>query len=432
MNGQARILYIWRMDQNQLFTLALGITQPWKIESVEFSATQKRLDIIIDFAPGSRFQLGGESKDKNSYPAYDTVEKQWRHLDFFQHECYIKARTPRVKKEDGSIQLVTPPWAGREKGFTLLFEALLLQLLKCMAVKQVERLCRIDDDKLWNMIRHYVDDARKILDMSMLQTLGVDETSIRKGHKYVTLFVDTEKSQTLFVTEGKDSSTFSAFEADLINHGGETSQVSTISMDMSPAFIKGADAHFPSAQKVFDKFHIVKLFNVAVDKVRKQEQKELGKENGKLLKDARWAILKNKSNLTDKQKVTLASIEMHGQNLMTFKMLRMRESLQDAYRLATSASDFEARLKALRQWLLKSRLEPAIELGNMMKEHWLGIISWFRLKISNAILEGLNSLVKAAAARARGFRTIRNYTTIIYLITGKLNFAAINPASGKC
>ena len=419
------------MDQNQLFTLALGVSQPWKIVSVEFSASNKRLDILIDFSPGSRFTLGGESKDKNTYPAYDTVEKEWRHLDFFQHECYIKARTPRVRLDNGSVQLVTPPWAGREKGFTMLFEALLLQLLKSMPVLQVEKLCRIGDDKLWNMIRRYVDDARELLDMSMLETLGVDETSIRKGHNYVTVFVDVEQSKTLFVTEGKDSSTFSAFETDLIAHGGEAAQVSTISMDMSPAFIKGADTHFPNAQKVFDKFHIVKLFNTAIDKVRKQEQKELGKDDGKILKDARWAVLKNKANLTEKQKVTLASIEMHGQNLMTFKMLRMRESLQDIYRLATSEEDFEARLKALRQWLLKSRLEPAKELGRMMKEHWLGITSWFRLRVSNAILEGINSLIKAAAARARGYRTIRNYTTIIYLITGKLDFSAVNPALGK-
>lgn len=419
------------MNQNQLFTLALGVAQPWNIVSVEFSAMNKRLDILIDFPPGSKFPLGGESLDKKTYSAYDTVEKEWRHLDFFQHECYIKARTPRVKLDDGSVHLVTPPWAGREKGFTMLFEALLLQLLKAMPVRQVEALCRIGDDKLWNMIRRYVDDARELLDMSMLQTLGVDETSIRKGHNYVTLFVDVEQSKTLFVTEGRDSSTFKAFEADLIAHGGETAQVATISMDMSPAFIKGADTHFPKAQKIFDKFHIVKMFNSAIDKVRKHEQSELGKEGAKLLKNARWAVLKNKGNLTEKQRITLASIEMHGQNLMTFKMLRMRESLQDAYRLATSESDFEARLKALRQWLLKSRLEPAKELGRMMKAHWLGIVSWFRLKVSNAILEGLNSLVKAAAARARGYRTIRNYTTIIYLITGKFNFSAINPAVGR-
>lgn len=418
------------MEQNQLFTMALGINLPWKIFSVEFNPQDKRLDIIIDFAPGSKFLLGGASSDKTAYPVHDTVEKQWRHLDFFQHECYIKARTPRVKLNDGSVRLVSPPWAGKEKGFTMLFEALLMQLLKYMAVKQVETLCNVNDDKLWRMLGRYVEEARSTVDMSNVKTVGIDETSIRKGHNYVTLFVDVDSSKTLFVTEGKDNSTVHAFKDDLSSHKGSTDNIGTISMDMSPAFIKGTTECFPKAEKVFDKFHIVKMFNTAVDKVRKQEQKELNKDGGRLLKDARWALLKNKSKLSDKQRQLLASIEMHGQHLSTFKILRMRENLQDIYRVSETESDFIARLKVLRRWLLKSRLKPAIELGKMMKEHWLGIVSWYRVRISNAILEGLNSLVKSAASRARGYRTFQNYRTIIYLITGKFNFKMINPAIG--
>ncbi len=416
------------MDELQLFTLALGVVPPWKIVSVKFDLEAKRLDIRMDFPRGSKFLLGGKSTDQKAYPVYDTTEKEWRHLNFFQHECYIKARTPRVKLDDGSVLLVTPPWAGKEKGFTMLFEALLLQLLRNMPVQQVEKLCNVGDDKLWNLLHRYVDSSRKLSDMSPVKKLGVDETSIRKGHKYVTLFVDIEKSKTLFVTEGKDSSTFTAFCADLASHGGEAAKISTISMDMSPAFIKGADACFPHAERVYDKFHLVKMFNTAIDNVRKQEQKELGKVDGKLLKNSRWLFLKNKSNLTKSQMVSLATIEMHGQKLKTFKMHRMRETLQDIYKYAKSESDFETRLKALRRWLLLSRIEPAKELGRMMKKHWNGIISWYRLRVSNAILEGLNSLVKAAAARARGYRTVKNYIAIIYLVTGKLDFSILNPA----
>jgi transposase len=426
--GRLDILYIWRMDQNQLFTLALGLSTPWKIVAVEFSSQTKRLVIQIDFAPGSKFPLGGDSKDMVAYPAFDTEWKEWRHLDFFQHECYLKARTPRVKLPDGSIKTVTPPWAGRERGFTLLFEALLLQLLKCMPFKQVENLCRVSDDKLWRMVKRYVADARELVDMSLLTVLGVDETSIKKGHDYVTLFVDVEKSKTLYVTPGKGSETFTAFHGQLVERGGEAAQVSVITMDMSPAFIKGADHVFPQAQKVFDKFHIVKLFNAAIDKVRRSEQQELGKDNGKVLKNSRWLLMKNRSNLTEKQRVSLASIEMQAGNLKTFKLLRMRESLQEAYAVAKSQKHFETLLKGLRQWLLKSRIEAAVELGRMMKEHWLGITSWFKLRYTNAILEGLNSLVKAAAARARGYRTFENYATIIYLITGKLDFKTLNSA----
>ena len=104
------------MDELQLFTLALGVVPPWKIVSVKFDLEAKRLDIRMDFPRGSRFLLGGKSTDQKAYPVYDTTEKEWRHLNFFQHECCIKARTPRVKLDDGSVLLVTPPWAGKEKG----------------------------------------------------------------------------------------------------------------------------------------------------------------------------------------------------------------------------------------------------------------------------------------------------------------------------
>jgi len=416
------------VDQNQLFTLALGINSPWKISSIEFDAGAKRLDILIDFPAGSRFRLGGDSKDPGEYPVHDTFQKEWRHLNFFQHECYIKARTPRVRLGDGSVLLVTPPWAGRELGFTLLFEALLMQLMKYMAVRQVETVTGVTDDKLWALLGRYVTDARALTDMSTLQSLGVDETSIRKGHNYVSLFVDASKSQTLFVAEGKGSGTFEEFRKELEAHGGKAESVTTISMDMSPAFIKGAREQFPDAQPVFDKFHITKMFNSAIDEVRRAEQKSMDKEDGVLLKNSRWVFLKNRENLTPRQQQTLAAIEMQGSNLKTFRMLRMRESLQEVYRVATSAEDFRSRMMALRMWLARSRLEPAMALSRMMKEHWDGIVRWFDFRVTNAILEGINSLVKSAAARARGFRTVKNYKSIIFLITGKLNFSALNPA----
>lgn len=415
------------MEQNKLFTLALGLVAPWKIVSVEFDASKKRLDILIDFSPGSKFPLGGDASDQTAYAAYDTQWKQWRHLDFFQHECYLKARIPRVKLSNGSVKSITPPWAGRERGFTLLFEALLLQLLKCMPFKQVEKLCRVSDDKLWSLAHRYVEDARESNEMSGVTVLGVDETSIKKGHEYVTIFVDVQKSQALYVTPGKGSDTFDRFHEELLAHGGDAAQISTITMDMSPAFIKGSKDVFTRAQKVFDKFHIIKLFNSAIDKVRRLEQGHLNKEGRKFLKNSRWIFLKNRKNLTEKQRISLASIEMQASYLKTYKMLRMRESLQEAYNQSVSAQDFETKLKGLRQWLLKSRIEPAIELGWMMKEHWEGIICWYTLRYSNAILEGINSLVKAAAAKARGYRTFKNYATIIYLIAGKLDFNSLNP-----
>ena len=106
---------------DKLFESALGIGAPWSVKSVEFDAAAKRLTVLIDFAPGTRFGVPG---DAGLHPVHDTVAKDYRRLNFFQHECHLRVRTPRVKWPDGLVRLVEPEFAGRLSGFTLLFEAL--------------------------------------------------------------------------------------------------------------------------------------------------------------------------------------------------------------------------------------------------------------------------------------------------------------------
>jgi hypothetical protein len=98
--------------QEAIFTAALGVESPWFVESVVFDAEQKRLDIRLDFKRGSKFEVDGVS-----CCVHDTVEKQWRHLNFFQHECYLHARVPRVNTPDGKVLMVLPAWAGKLSGF---------------------------------------------------------------------------------------------------------------------------------------------------------------------------------------------------------------------------------------------------------------------------------------------------------------------------
>jgi transposase len=420
------------MEQKQLFQLALGLASPWQIKSIEFSLEKKRLDLYIDFEPGSKFHLGGDSPDTQFYPVHDTTEKEWRHLNFFQHECYLHARVPRVTLNDNSVQLVTPPWSGRSFGFTLLLEAFLMPLLQHMAVRQVETLTGISDDKLWRMLASYVNQAHEQLDMTSVNIVGVDETSYGKGHnKFISLFVDPTIPRSLFVTEGKDASTFMAFKEVLESHGGSTKKITGVTMDMSPAFISGAAKCMPNAEVIFDPFHVVKLFNGMVDKVRRREQNEAranaDDEKQALLSGSRWSILKNRENLTDEQAVKLASIEMRGRNLQVYRAMKMRESLQDVYSTLTERK-FKIQLKALVGWMRRSRIKEAMKLAETVKNHWDGIIAWFKTKASNGILEGMNSLIKAASARARGFRTFGKIRIIVYLQTGKLEYGKLNPA----
>ena len=122
---------------DKLFEAALGINAPWSVKSVEFDAAAKLLTVLIDFAPGTRFGAPGLA---GQHPVHDTVAKDYRHLNFFQHECHLRVRTPRVKLPDGSVRIVEPEFAGRLAGFTLLFEAMILMLAQQMPFAAVARI----------------------------------------------------------------------------------------------------------------------------------------------------------------------------------------------------------------------------------------------------------------------------------------------------
>lgn len=406
----------------ELFQMALNVTEPWFVKDLEFDAEKKRLDIYIDFKRGSRFDY----VDKESQTAfaglkaYDTKEKTWRHLNFFEHECYLHARVPRVKLPNGKTKLIKTPWEGLSNGFTLLFEALLMQLCHAMPVKRVAKVAALNDDKIWQMLERYIDQTRTYEDFKAIEAIGIDETSRSKGHEYVTLFVDLQQRRTLFVTEGKDHTTIKRFTEDFTGHHGDTGQVKDVSCDMSPAFIKGVREYLPKAAVTFDKFHILKIINDAVDEIRRAESK-----HNKLLKGTRYIWLKNPNNLTVKQRERLEAFTLSQMNSKTLRAYNMRQSFQEIYQ-ARSKDEFITYLNKWYYWATHSKLTPMIKAAKTIKAHWDGVIRWHESKINNGILEGLNSVIQAAKAKARGYKTFKNYKIIVYLLTGKLDFSLVN------
>jgi transposase len=406
--------------QKDLFTVALNIQQPFYVKEIEFNPEAKRLDVHIDFKRGSIFQYNVDGT-KESCKAYDTKEKQWRHLNFFEHECYLNVRVPRVKLSNGKVKLYPMPWEGQNSGFTLLFEALVLQLCKAMPVNQVGALINEYDDKIWRMLDKYIEKARGFEDFSDLASIGVDETSKKKHHDYITLFVDMKKHKTIFITEGKSNETIKDFVKDLERHNGKADNIEDVSCDMSPAFIKGVKENLPNAEITFDKFHIMKVINEAVDKVRRAEAKD-----NDLLKNTRYIFLKNHNNLTKKQSEKMTGLSMPKLNLKSIRALHIRENFQEIYH-AANYKDFEKLLKKWYFWATHSRLEPIRQAAYTIKRHWDGVLKWFESKINNGILEGLNSIIQACKAKARGYKTTKNFKIIAYLVTGDLKFEMINP-----
>ena len=407
------------MNMKEIFGKALGINKPWFVTDINFDPAAKRLDIRLDFIKGSTFSFEQDGV-VGDYKAYDTIEKEWRHLNFFEHECYLKVRVPRVKTPNNKIHLVLPAWSGLQNGFTLLFEALILQLCKGMPVHNVSKLVNTSDHKIWSLLDKYTEETRELNDYSKVTTLGMDETSIAKGHNYVTLFVDLAKKKTIFVTEGKDSATVKAFSEDFARHNGSADNITDVSCDMSPAFIKGVKENLPKAKITFDKFHILKLINASVDEVRRMEA-----QKNPLLIGTRYIFLKNEKNLTVKERHKKEELQLSKLNHRLFRALSLRETFQQIYTAPTTIF-FEQLLKKWYYWATHSRLDPMKQVASTIKKHWDGILRWKISQINNGILEGLNSVVQAAKRKARGYK-FKHFKTIVYLITGGLDFSKVNP-----
>jgi len=402
------------MDPESLFSIALGITPPWEVEGIEFSKEAKRLDIKIGFKRGATFACpvcGAPA------PAYDTSEKTWRHLNFFQYEAYLTACVPRVKcpNADCGVKQVPVPWARAGSGFTLLFEALVMALVREMPVNATAALLGEHDTRLWRVLDHYVQSARAKADHSGVRRVGIDETSARRGQEYVTLCFDLDQRRLLFGTPGKDHETVKAFTEDLKAHKGAPENVTAACIDMSKAFVKGIREALPNAEITFDPFHLIQLMNDALGKVRAEEARLFPE----LLKGSRYAFLKNPENLTEKQDETLVRLS-HFQ-LKTGRAYQIKLALQNVY-FAATRKDGEALLKSWYNWAIRSQIEQIKKVARTVKNHWNGILTWFDSKLSTGFLEAVNGLVQSAKRRARGYRSTKNLINMAYLIAGKLDF----------
>ena len=400
------------MEQNQLFALALGLTEPWYVASLDFSAEDKRLEIGIDFRRGGVFPC--PECGATGCKAYDTEQREWRHLNFFEHQTVLRARVPRIDCTQCGVRPVNVPWSRAGSGFTLLFEAFVLALAAHMPVRAIARLVGEHDTRLWRTIHHYVDTARGQRDDAGVRNVGIDDKSVRRGHDYVTVFADLDERKVLFVADGRKGEVLEQFRWDLIEHGGDPKRIAEICVDMSAAYIAGVENSFPRAAITFDKFHVMKLLSEAIEKTRREEQKGTPE-----LKGHRFALLKNPENMRDDELEFASALLSRRSTMKTAKAFHLRLSFQDFY--AQPARAAKRFLHRWCSWASRSRVPEMVRVARTLRKHAAGVLRWFTSRITNGLLEAINSLIQSAKARARGFRTTANLKAIIYLIAGKLD-----------
>ena len=404
--------------QNQLFESALGIGEPWFVRDVDFDPTRKTLTIRIDFAARTRFPAAGVA---GVHPVHDTQTKRLRHLNFFQHECFLEVRIPRVKLPDGRVVQAAPDWVGKLAGFTLLFEALVLAMAQQMTFAAVAKLVNESWHRVHAICSRYVDLALAAADLSTVTAVAIDETSCRRGHNYMTIAADTEARKVVFVTEGKDAKTIARFAEHLPEHKGAPEQISSVSIDMSTAFIKGVTEHLPGARITFDKFHVVAHASAAVDQARRLEQR-----TDPSLKGLRWTLLKDRHRLSAESRADLDTLIAQATSKRTARAWLYREHLREIL----DRKQINVVSAMLKQWctnVLRSRVAPMKEVARMIRKHFDGIVAWTQTRQTNGFIEALNGLFQAAKRKARGYTRFATMRTVLFLIAGKLNFTPLNP-----
>ena len=345
----------------------------------------------------------------------------WRRAGATSTSSNIKpklvARVPRVRTPEGKVVQVEVPWARPGSGFTLMMEAWAMLLCSAMPIKEAGELLGESDTRLWRLVAHYVEAAHARRDWSRVRRLLIDETSARKGHRYVTSFVDADTRELLFLTEGREAQSVAAFVAELRTHGGKPEQIELVSMDMSPAFEKGARLHLPAARVVFDHFHLMQMAGKALDEVRKDLRRE-----GAELAGALWALRGNVWTHTQEQSALRGQLTRDYPKLGRAMMLR--ESLQDVLSCEDPAG--------LRWWVTRARrarLAPFRKLSDSVMEHWEGIVAFLETRVTNGVIEAVNGLLQLAKRMARGFRSFANFRLMALLKAGKLqlDLPALSP-----
>lgn len=408
------------MMVTQLFEQALGVESPWYIDNVDFDADKKLLTIEINFIAGSRFAISNTGVT-GSFPVYDTEIKQYRHLSFFQHDCILSVRVPRVQLPDGTTRVITPPWSGKLNGFTLLFEAFVLMLsMQGMTFAGAARTARITDYQVKQIVIQYTEEAASKRSLAEVTSIAVDETSRAKGHKYVSVMADTDTHAVIDVQPGKDAGVLTGFAETLAAHGGKPEAITDICIDMSPAFISGAEKTFPAATLTFDKFHVIYHASKAVDDTRREERRHQS-----ILKKTRWLFLKDHSKLTADEQTTFDGLLAQRTPLRTMRAWRHKEWLRrilDCKQPNVMANMLDYWCKCVN----RSRLPKLKQVVLLIRNHWDGIIRWSRSRITNGFLEALHGLFQASKRKARGYTNERTIRAIIFLIAGKLDYRTVN------
>lgn len=352
---------------------------------------------------------------------YDTQEvRLYEYVPLWGIQVFFRYAPRRVSCSVDGVKVERVPWSTGKDQLTSTYQVFLARWARRLSWKETAEIFKTSWQSVFRAVKHVVDYGLKHRDLDHVEQIGVDEIAVFRGHKYLTLVYQLDKSSRRLLWSGSDRKVKTLLRF-FRQFGKERClRLKYVCSDMWVPYLKVIKKKAPLALNVLDRFHIMKKFNEAIDEVRRQEVKKLterGEEN--ILIRGRWVLLKRVANLTEKQVVRLG--QLLKSNLTSMKAYLMREDFQRFWEYQTPAWAE----KFLEDWVkrtLRSKIAPMKKVARMLRSHKELILNWFRAggELSSGAVEGFNLKAKLTMRKAYGFRSTENLQIALYHTLGNL------------
>ena len=352
------------MDILGIFEELLPIESPFFVDFI--SKDEENMEVTIHLGIEKSYRPHAECGTVRQY-----YVRKWEHLNIFQYRCFIQCRLPIYDNlKTGKAEALQVEFSRKYSRFTLLYEQEVLRLLKIhQCQKKVAKQLKINTQRVEKIYHDYTDVPFEEHTVEPPEEIGVDETSTRKGHNYFSIIVDMDKGEPIDIQSGKGADVIENF----FHNNANPAIITGISIDMSPAFISGCQTYFPWVKPTFDKWHVYKLLGKHLYNLLKQHPDKYEHF------DTLWNALGEFYHRTTYEKA---------QTQLTF--------IADYAEYIFDENNF----------------------SKSIRRHFDGIVEHIRSKLTNGILEGINSKIQTLKRIAKGFRNIENFKKMVFFIFG--------------
>ena len=393
-------------------SLMLDLKSPWKITDVKIDHAAHKIELRVS-CEGTRWIEGEQILHIHSYE-----EREWRHLDFWQYETVLKAKVPRLKDPvSGQTQSVAVPWAAVGSRWTRAFENHAIEALQMAhPISDAAKLLRLNWHSAQRIMDLAVERGMNRRQEEEIEELGVDEKSFLRAQNYISVLTDLGGRRVLDVKPGATKEIVKSLIEETLSES-QRQAVKAVAMDRSGTFKAAVTEALPQAKIVFDSYHLAADLNKAVDATRRAENHQLSSAGNDLLKGTRFQWLRDPTTMKPavfSNFETLAKLQ-----LKTSRAWMLKELFKGLY----EQPDAAAGARYFDQWVSKakrSRLPAMKKVAESFKASRAWILNWFEYAITNALTEGLNSVIQGLKTAARGFRNAASYRTRILFFAGKL------------